>query len=121
MAWKKRKLKQKAEQAVKDEEKRRTDYKAGHHVGISGREMFSFNPLLADDGLDDDGDEAVATYNLSEDDEESGIQYRELNMDELACDGLEADTDGITVASNDRLKANAAPQTNGETTSKDGT
>lgn len=47
MAWKKRKLKEKKEQALKDEEKRRNDYKAGRQVGISGREMFYFNPELA--------------------------------------------------------------------------
>lgn len=47
LAWKKRKLKEKKEQALKDEEKRRNDYKAGRQVGISGREMFYFNPELA--------------------------------------------------------------------------
>lgn len=47
MAWKKRKVKEKQEQAIKDEEKRRNDYKAGRQVGISGREMFYFNPDLA--------------------------------------------------------------------------
>lgn len=118
LAWKKRKLKQKAEQAVKDEEKRRNDYKAGHQVGISGREMFSFNPLLAaGDGIDD-GDEAFASYELSDDEESGGIEYRELNMDELLYDAIEADTEGITVAKDDRLKDHATPQTNGETTGK---
>lgn len=47
MAWKKRKLKEKEEQAIKDEEKKRNDYRAGRQVGISGREMFYFNPDLA--------------------------------------------------------------------------
>jgi len=47
LAWKKRKLKEKQEQAIKDEEKKRSDYKAGRQVGISGREMFYFNPDLA--------------------------------------------------------------------------
>lgn len=47
MAWKKRKVKEKQEQAIKDEEKKRNDYKAGRQVGISGREMFYFNPDLA--------------------------------------------------------------------------
>lgn len=47
LAWKKRKLKEKEQQAIKDEEKKRNDYKAGRQVGISGREMFYFNPDLA--------------------------------------------------------------------------
>ncbi|XP_046734688.1 zinc finger CCCH domain-containing protein 15 homolog [Diprion similis] len=116
LAWKKRKLKQKADQAVKDEEKRRSDYKAGHQVGISGREMFSFDPTLAaGDGIED-GDEAFASYDLSDDEDSKGIEYRELNMDELVYDAMEANTEGITVATDDRLKSNAAAQTNGETT-----
>ena len=40
-------MKEKQEQAIKDEEKKRNDYKAGRQVGISGREMFYFNPDLA--------------------------------------------------------------------------
>ncbi|XP_046411049.1 zinc finger CCCH domain-containing protein 15 homolog [Neodiprion virginianus] len=116
LAWKKRKLKQKADQAVKDEEKRRNDYKAGHQVGISGREMFSFDPTLAaGDGIED-GDEAFASYDLSDDEDSKGIEYRELNMDELVYDAIEADTEGITVATDDRLKSNVAAETNGETT-----
>lgn len=47
MAWKKRKLREKKEKAEKDEEKKRCDFKAGRQVGISGREMFFFNPELA--------------------------------------------------------------------------
>lgn len=48
LAWKKRKLKEKKEKALKDEETKRNDFKAGRQVGISGREMFSFNPDLAE-------------------------------------------------------------------------
>lgn len=47
LAWKKRKLKEKQQKAIKDEEKKRNDLKAGRQVGISGREMFYFNPDLA--------------------------------------------------------------------------
>lgn len=47
LAWKKRKLHERKEKAEKDEEKKRSDFKAGRQVGISGREMFSFNPELA--------------------------------------------------------------------------
>jgi hypothetical protein len=47
LAWKKRKLKEKEQQAIRDEEKKRNDLKAGRQVGISGREMFYFNPDLA--------------------------------------------------------------------------
>ncbi|KZC13119.1 PREDICTED: zinc finger CCCH domain-containing protein 15 homolog [Dufourea novaeangliae] len=108
LAWKKRKLKEKKEQAIKEEERRRNDYKAGRQVGISGREMFYFNPELAmGDGIDD-GDEAISSY-VREDEEEEDeerFEYRELDMDRLALEASEIDTTGITVASTDRLKSN---------------
>lgn len=133
MAWKKRKLKEKKEQALKDEEKRRNDYKAGRQVGISGREMFYFNPeLAAGDGIFfyyftyyviyviiiniqfilkiilgiDDGDEAISSYVREEDEAEEKVEYRELDMDRLALEASEIDTSGITVAGADRLKNN---------------
>ncbi|KAK2588334.1 hypothetical protein KPH14_004351 [Odynerus spinipes] len=116
LAWKKRKLQEKKEQAIKDEEKRRNDYKAGRQVGISGREMFYFNPeLAAGDGIDD-GDEAICSYVLEEDEEEERIEYRELDMDRLAFEASETDTTGITVASTDRLKANGTSEDNKDST-----
>ncbi|XP_031841966.1 zinc finger CCCH domain-containing protein 15 homolog [Nomia melanderi] len=108
LAWKKRKLKEKKEQAIKEEERRRNDYKAGRQVGISGREMFYFNPDLAvGDGIDD-GDEAISSYVRDEEEDEEKIEYRELDMDRLAFEASEIDTNGITVASTDRLKNNAS-------------
>ncbi|KOC69226.1 Zinc finger CCCH domain-containing protein 15 like protein [Habropoda laboriosa] len=99
LAWKKRKLKEKKEQALRDEEKKRNDYKAGRQVGISGREMFYFNPDLAT------GD-AISSYVREEDETEERIEYRELDMDRLAFEASEIDTSGITVAGVDRLKNN---------------
>ncbi|XP_011308048.1 zinc finger CCCH domain-containing protein 15 homolog [Fopius arisanus] len=116
LAWKKRKLTEKKEKAIKDEEKKRSDYKAGRQVGISGREMFSFNPeLAAGDGIDD-GDEAIDSYQFHEDDEEGEkIEYRELDMERLAMEASELDITGITIAQDDRLKEFKAPEVNGET------
>ena len=137
MAWKKRKLKEKEEQAIKDEEKKRNDYKAGRQVGISGREMFYFNPDLATgDGKIfsdmvfsnsfynkfeinhlivtgiDEGDEAISSYAREEDDSEEDVQYRELDTDRLAFEASEIDTNGITVATVDRLKVNSISENN---------
>ncbi|KAH0946095.1 hypothetical protein HN011_011848 [Eciton burchellii] len=115
LAWKKRKLKEKEEQAIKDEEKKRNDYKAGRQVGISGREMFYFNPDLATgDGIDD-GDEAICSYAREEDDSED-VQYRELDMECLAFEASEIDTNGITVAVADRLKAHDIAENGKEAT-----
>ena len=49
MAWKKRKLKEKQLKEKKDKEKRKDKYKAGMTVGLSGREMFMFDPKMVSD------------------------------------------------------------------------
>ncbi|XP_063976329.1 zinc finger CCCH domain-containing protein 15 homolog [Diachasmimorpha longicaudata] len=115
LAWKKRKLTEKKEKAIKDEEKKRSDYKAGRQVGISGREMFSFNPELAvGDGIED-GDEAIDNYQFHEDDEEGEkIEYRELDMERLAMEASELDITGITIAQEDRLKGSNVAEVNGD-------
>lgn len=69
LAWKKRKIEEKKQQLVKDEEKKRNEFvKHGRLVGLSGREMFTFNPdLIANDDEDADND---IDYNHRSDDEE---------------------------------------------------
>lgn len=106
-AWKKRKLKEKRDALAKDEEKKRTDYRAGRQNGLSGREMFYFNPDLArDDGMED-GDEAIVSY--QREDEEEEMQYRELELETLENEASEVDGTG-TVAALDRLAQVAATQ-----------
>ncbi|KAF4526178.1 hypothetical protein B566_EDAN015235 [Ephemera danica] len=97
LAWKRRKLTEKAENARKEEEKRRQDFKAGRQVGISGREMFVFNPDLAQEGEDaEEGGEALDYRQLAKDpdDEEQEIEYREINLDLIAMEACEADNTG---------------------------
>lgn len=68
------------------EEQRRSDYKAGRAVGLSGREMFSFDPTLAADEDAEDGDEAVDLRTYDEE-ELDNTQYREVQLDLI---GMEA-------------------------------
>lgn len=105
LAWKKRKIQEKKEKMAADEERKKNDYSKGKQFGISGREMFSFNPDLVDDGPMDDGDAAFELYNRDEDDEE-GVEYRELDLAALSMGGQEADGSG-TVASESRLEEQA--------------
>ena len=42
--WKKRKLREKAEEATKEDTKKKDNVKSGQTTGLSGRELFSFNP-----------------------------------------------------------------------------
>ncbi|KAL1128983.1 hypothetical protein AAG570_013515 [Ranatra chinensis] len=74
IAWKKRKLKEKKEAAQKEEDKKRSDFKAGRHIGLSGREMFFFNPDLAVGDQMEDGDEALNSYEENNEDEDSNYQ-----------------------------------------------
>ncbi|KAG5897144.1 hypothetical protein JTB14_020873 [Gonioctena quinquepunctata] len=103
LSWKKRKIQEKKDQAQKDEDKKRSDYKAGRQVGLSGREMFSFNPELANDNDMEEGDELFdsSTYTTEED----AIVYKEINLDILGQGEQEVDGTG-TVATEDRFKAN---------------
>jgi hypothetical protein len=49
LMWKKRKLKEKADLAKKDNKDKREKYMAGLRVGMSGREMFLFDPKMVAD------------------------------------------------------------------------
>lgn len=44
--WKKRKLKEKALAEKRDSKKKKDDYLAGGKMGLSGREMFMFDPKM---------------------------------------------------------------------------
>lgn len=90
MAWKKRKIQEKRDLLAKEEEQKRKDYKSGKQFGFSGREMFSFNPELAQDDLDDDDDAAYASYEREEEDDDDQVyEYKELDLDALAAGAQE--------------------------------
>lgn len=90
LAWKKRKIQEKKDRLAKDEEQKKKDYKAGKQFGISGREMFSFNPDLVDDGPIEDGDAAFDMYDREDDDDDDQvIEYKELDLEQLALDARE--------------------------------
>lgn len=103
VAWKKRKLKEKKDAAIREEEKKRTDFKAGRQIGLSGREMFVFNPDLASGDMYEEGDEAFDSYDREEEEDEN-LNYREIQLDILALEAQESDGSG-TQALEDRLKA----------------
>ncbi|XP_049874271.1 zinc finger CCCH domain-containing protein 15 homolog [Pectinophora gossypiella] len=101
LAWKKKKIKEKQDNMAKAEEQRRSDFKAGRAVGLSGREMFSFDPALAaDDG--EDGDEAVDYSAYDADDDVDTTEYREIELDLIGTEMSEVDDTG-TKATDDRL------------------
>lgn len=89
LAWKKRKIQEKKDLLAKEEEQRKKDYKSGKQFGFSGREMFSFNPELADQGDLDDDEAAFDGYERDEDDDEQVYEYKELDLEGLAAGAQE--------------------------------
>lgn len=100
LAWKKRKIQEKKQREQEEDERKRKDFKAGRQNGLSGREMFSFNPDLVDFGMDD-GEEAIEDYGRNEEDDADTTEYKELDLSMLSLSIKEVDNTG-TVAEEDR-------------------
>jgi len=83
LRWKERKRAEKCAKLNDEKEAKRQGVKDGKVVGVSGRELFEFNPDLVMGG-DDEGADDV-TYKREEDDEEAvACQVRELTLEMLA-------------------------------------
>ncbi|XP_037715816.1 zinc finger CCCH domain-containing protein 15 homolog [Drosophila subpulchrella] len=102
LAWKKRKLSEKKAKLVAEEERKKNDFSKGKQFGISGREMFSFNPDLVDDGPMEEGDAAFDIYKREDDDDDNTVEFKELDLAALSLAAQEVDGSG-TIASTNRL------------------
>ncbi|XP_039755761.1 zinc finger CCCH domain-containing protein 15 homolog [Pararge aegeria] len=102
LAWKKKKIKEKQDALIKAEEQKRTDFKAGRAVGLSGREMFSFDPALAEDADDDDEAFDLRNYDQESDDDQDVTEYRNIELELIGMEASEVDDTG-TKATEDRL------------------
>ncbi|XP_034476384.1 zinc finger CCCH domain-containing protein 15 homolog [Drosophila innubila] len=102
LAWKKRKLQEKKAKLAAEEERKKSDFSKGKQFGISGREMFSFNPDLVDDGEMEDGDAAFDVYKREDDDDENIVEFKELDLAALSLAAKEVDDSG-TIAPSTRL------------------
>ncbi|CAH0730026.1 unnamed protein product, partial [Brenthis ino] len=112
LAWKKKKIKEKQEAYTQAEEQKRNDFKAGRAVGLSGREMFSFDPALAAE--DDDDDETFDLRHYDDEEEEQDImEYRNIELDLIGMEASEVDGSG-TKATEDRLEQLGKGLENGE-------
>lgn len=56
--WKKRKILERKKERARDEKRKRTELKAGKETGLSGRELFTFNPDLVTQD-DEEADETA--------------------------------------------------------------
>lgn len=104
LAWKARKLTEKKDEKKKQEDKKRQDYKLGFMNGLTGRDLFTFNPdLITND--DDNAQNDIDYKRRAEDDDDLdgvNLQVRDINADFFAQQAREADGSG-TVATDDRF------------------
>jgi len=87
---------QKKQALIEEEKKKMKDFKSGKQFGISGREMFSFNPdLVGDDAMDDD--EQAFDYIREEDENEA--DFKEIDFSALSVGLKEVNSSFIYVIS----------------------
>jgi len=95
VAWKKKKLKEKAESEKKLKDKRKNEFKSGKTGGLSGREMFMFNPSIVNQHADDDDDDGEDFDLNIREQEDMGVKVHEIKFDEYGImdDGLDDSTE----------------------------
>lgn len=96
LAWKKKKISEKKEKSRKEDERKKAEFKAGRHIGLSGRDMFTFNPDL----VEEDMEEGEGAFNFVREDEgdDGTTRITEITMEMLALQAREADGSGTQVS-----------------------
>ncbi|VDL57102.1 unnamed protein product [Hymenolepis diminuta] len=85
LAWKKRKRAEKIAAGELEKKKKQSNFAQGRLIGISGREMFEFNPDFVNEGEEIDGD--VADSRLREQDEnEEEFEVHDIDINAFAVD-----------------------------------
>lgn len=97
LQWKKRKIEERKAKLAKEEAEKKAEFKAGRNIGLSGRDMFTFNPELAKDTTYDEGEAAFDDYVREDDDEaKDGAAFREIKLDDLASLAQDVNSGGGT-------------------------
>jgi len=94
--WKRRKLAEKVETEKKETNKKKEKFKTGVSTGMSGREMFLFDPkMVAHEDDDEEGGEAFDYSKMEiENDDMAGVKVHEIKFDEYGImdDGVDDST-----------------------------
>ena len=101
LAWKKRKIMEKQAKEKKDIDRKKAEFKAGKNLGLSGREMFTFNPELA---RDNEMDEGEATFDIvrENDENDEAVDVKEIDIDSIMNEARESDQSGTQCAEMNR-------------------
>ncbi|XP_064598243.1 zinc finger CCCH domain-containing protein 15-like [Liolophura sinensis] len=103
LKWKERKKKEKLANLKSETDRKKAEFKAGKTLGISGREMFEFNPDLV--AQDDEGADGEALQFEAGEEEEEEVEVHDINLDALAAQAQEVDGTGTVSKSEDRTTA----------------
>merc|ERR1711971_104951 len=97
VAWKNKKLKEKAAAEKKENAKKKKEYAGGNTGGMSGRDMFMMDPnILSRHEQGDDDDDDGEDFDLTrEQEEDMGVKVHEIKFDAYGImdDGLDDSTD----------------------------
>jgi len=96
VAWKKKKLKEKALAAKKDKDKKKKDLKSGTTSGMSGRDMFLLDPSIIAKNQEEEDDEGEDfDLNMREVEEDVGVKVHEIKFDAYGImdDGVDDSTE----------------------------
>ncbi|GFY45023.1 zinc finger CCCH domain-containing protein 15 [Trichonephila inaurata madagascariensis] len=106
--WKKKKLQEKQNKNKNEEDRKRAEFKAGRHIGLSGRDMFIFNPDMATDDQTEEGESAFDIKTREDVDEEESGPCLEISPEFLKA--TISDAPGGTVASKRHWEKNQDDQ-----------
>jgi len=103
IAWKKKKIKEKKMAEKEEENKRRNDMKSGKMGGLSGRDMFIFDPNMIGDTEEDNEAEDFDFSKMDKEEEvDDGVKVHEIKFDEFGImdDGVDESTATLLAAAN---------------------
>jgi len=104
VAWKKRKLREKKAKEQKENEDKKKKMKQGFTVGMSGRDMFMFDPkMVSNEDDDEEGGEAYDLATMSKDNEEN-LEEDQVKVHEIKFDEFGIMDDGLEESTADQLK-----------------
>lgn len=96
VAWKKKKLKEKADALKKENAKKKKEFAGGNTGGMSGRDMFMMDPNILSKYENEDGEDDGEDFDLTrEQEEDMGVKVHEIKFDAYGImdDGLDDSTD----------------------------
>ncbi|KAI1721584.1 DRG family regulatory protein, tma46 domain-containing protein [Ditylenchus destructor] len=125
IAWKKRKLREKQQKLAAEEKRKRTNFKSGKQIGLSGRDLFTFNPELMGDDDEEANDDIPYERDPADGEAEDDVKAFEIDektflaLDEngqpidAIDDGNDEDADGVPSSARKEIYFSVFKRVNG--------